>query len=167
MTPRRSMAPRRSRNPARLAYFALIACAAAGLGACTVGPDFRGAPPAAPVAARAASFHRAPEDASPAEPSAARWWSALGDSELTALIEAALANSPDAAAAEARLRESRASLKEQKADALPKTGASASYINAELPKSTVNVGDSNLYNLAFDATWEVDLFGGTRRAVQA
>ena len=25
----------------------------------------------------------------------------------------------------------------------------------------------NLYNLGFDATWEVDLFGGTRRAVQA
>ena len=55
----------------------------------------------------------------------------------------------------------------RRANALPKSGASASYINAELPKSTVNIGDSNLYNLGFDATWEVDLFGGTRRAVQA
>ncbi len=33
------------------------------------------------------------------------------------------------------------------------------------PRSTS--GDLNLYNLGFDATWEVDLFGGTRRAVQA
>jgi NodT family efflux transporter outer membrane factor (OMF) lipoprotein len=154
-------------NPDPLVRIALIAAAAAGLAACTVGPDFRGAPPAAPIAARASAFHRAPEDASSAEPSAAPWWSALGDSELTALIEAALANSPDAAAAEARLRESRASLKEHKADALPKSGASASYINAELPKSTLDVGDLNLYNLGFDATWEVDLFGGTRRAIEA
>jgi NodT family efflux transporter outer membrane factor (OMF) lipoprotein len=146
---------------------ALVACAVGSLAACTVGPDFRGAPPAAPVAAKAAAFNRAPDDASAAQPSAAPWWSALGDPELTALIEAALANSPDVAAAEARLRESRAALKEQKSNALPKSGASASYINAELPKSTLNIGDSNLYSLGFDATWEVDLFGGTRRAVQA
>jgi NodT family efflux transporter outer membrane factor (OMF) lipoprotein len=145
----------------------MMACAAGGLAACTVGPDFRGAPIAAPAAARAAAFHRTPEDASPAQPSAAPWWTELGDPELTALIDAALANSPDVHAAEARLRQSRAALKEQKSNALPKTGASASYINAELPKSALDLGDLNLYNLGFDATWEVDLFGGTRRAVQA
>ena len=154
-------------NTQRLPHLALLACAIGCLAACTVGPDFRGAPQAAPVAAQAAAFNRAPDDASAAQPSAAPWWSALGDAELTALIEAALASSPDVAAAEARLRESRAALKEQKSNALPKSSASASYINAELPKSTLNIGDSNLYSLGFDATWEVDLFGGTRRAVQA
>jgi NodT family efflux transporter outer membrane factor (OMF) lipoprotein len=156
-----------STNPGRLSYFALIASAACCLAACTVGPDFRGAPPAAPVAVRAASFNRAPEDASSEQPSAAAWWTELGDPELTTLIDAALADSPDVRAAEARLRQSRAVLKEQKSNALPKSSASASYINAELPKSVLNEGDLNLYNLGFDATWEVDLFGGTRRAVQA
>ena len=146
----------------RLAHLAIVACALVagalgGLSACTVGPDFRGAPPAAPVAAKAAAFNRAPDDASAAQPSAAPWWGALGDPQLTALIEAALASSPDVAAAEARLRESRAALREQKSNALPKSGASASYINAELPKSTLNIGDSNLYSLGFDATWEVEL----------
>lgn len=153
--------------PGRRRHLALMASAACCLAACTIGPDFRGAPPAAPVAVQAASFNRAPEDASSAQPSAASWWAELGDPELTALIDAALANSPDVHAAEARLRRSRAALKEQKSNALPKSGASASYVNAELPKSVLNEGDLNLYNLGFDATWEVDLFGGTRRAVQA
>jgi NodT family efflux transporter outer membrane factor (OMF) lipoprotein len=116
---------------------------------------------------RATAFNRAPEDASSSQPSAASWWSELGDPELTVLIDAALADSPDVHAAEARLRQSRAALKEQKSNALPKSSASASYINAELPKSAFDLGDLNLYNLGFDATWEVDLFGGTRRAVQA
>jgi NodT family efflux transporter outer membrane factor (OMF) lipoprotein len=153
-----------STNPIRLV---LIASAAGCLGACTVGPDFRGPPPAAPAAMRATTFIRAPEDSSAAQPSAAPWWTGLGDPELSALIDTALANSPDVHAAEARLRESRAALKEQKSNALPKSSASASYLNAQLPKSTLNVGDLNFYNLGFDATWEVDLFGGTRRAVEA
>jgi NodT family efflux transporter outer membrane factor (OMF) lipoprotein len=116
---------------------------------------------------RASTFIRAPEELSAAQPSAAPWWTGLGDPELSALIETALANSPDVHAAEARLRQSRAVLKEQKSNALPKSSASASYLNAELPKSTLNVGDLNFYDLGFDATWEVDLFGGTRRAVEA
>jgi NodT family efflux transporter outer membrane factor (OMF) lipoprotein len=116
---------------------------------------------------RASTFIRAPEELSAAQPSAAPWWTGLGDPELSALIETALANSPDVHAAEARLRQSRAALKEQKSDALPKSSASASYLNAELPKSTLNVGDLNFYDLGFDATWEIDLFGGTRRAVEA
>jgi NodT family efflux transporter outer membrane factor (OMF) lipoprotein len=156
-----------STKPIRLWCLALIGSAAGCLAACAVGPDFRGPPPAAPVAMRAGTFIRAPEESSAAQPSAAPWWTALGDSELSALIETALANSPDVHAAEARLRQSRAALKEQKSNALPKSSASASYLNAELPKSTLNVGDLNFYDLGFDATWEVDLFGGTRRAVEA
>jgi NodT family efflux transporter outer membrane factor (OMF) lipoprotein len=154
-------------NRGRHSYLVLIASTACCLAACTVGPDFRGAPPAAPTALRATAFNRAPEEASSEEPSAAAWWTELGDQELTALIDAALANSPDVHAAEARLRESRAALKEQKSDALPKSSGSASFINAKLPKSILQAGDLNLFNWGFDATWEVDLFGGTRRAVEA
>jgi NodT family efflux transporter outer membrane factor (OMF) lipoprotein len=156
-----------SMNAARLSCLALMASAACGLGACTVGPNFRGPPPAAPTAVRATAFNRATEDASSAQPSAASWWTELGDPVLTALIDTALANSPNVHAAEARLLESRAALREQKSNALPKSSGSVSYINAELPKSTLELGDSNLYNWGFDATWEVDLFGGTRRAVEA
>jgi NodT family efflux transporter outer membrane factor (OMF) lipoprotein len=151
----------------RRRHVALAASAAWCLAACTVGPNFRGAPEAAPTAVHATAFIRAPEGASSAEPSAAAWWTELGDPELTALIDAALADSPDVHAAEARLRQSRAALKEQRSNALPKSSASVSYINAQIPKSSLGVGDLNLYNGGFDATWEVDLFGGTRRAVEA
>ena len=121
----------------------------------------------APEAARAPAFHRALEGASSAEPSIARWWTGLGDPTLDSLIDAALAGSPDVQAAEARLRQARAALTEQRANALPKSTGSASYIRAQLPSSTLGVGNLNLYNVGFDATWEIDLFGGTRRAVQA
>lgn len=146
----------------------LCAAAAAGLtAACTVGPEYRGAPSVAPTAAHAAAFRRAPRDALPAEPAAAAWWTALGDRELDALIARALADGADVRIAKARLRESRAGLVERRRDALPKGGAGASYLNAELPKTSLDIGALNLYNLAFDASWEIDLFGGTRRTVQA
>ncbi|HEY3851823.1 MAG TPA: efflux transporter outer membrane subunit [Steroidobacteraceae bacterium] len=152
-------------DPARLRYLALTA--AGWLAACTVGPEFRGPPPVAPSASHAAAFNRAPKDTSAAPPSAAPWWIPLGDPELTALIDAALAGSPDVHAAEARLRQSRAALREQRASELPKGTASASYLDARLPASALGLGSLSLYNLGFDATWEIDLFGGTRRAVQA
>ena len=31
----------------------------------------------------------------------------------------------------------------------------------------VNIGSVELYDVGFDATWEVDMFGGTRRAIEA
>jgi NodT family efflux transporter outer membrane factor (OMF) lipoprotein len=97
----------------------------------------------------------------------AHWWTELGDAELDSLIDTALTGSPDVQAAEARLRQARAALREQHANELPKSTASASYIHARLPASTLGVGSLDLYNAGFDATWEIDLFGGTRRAVQA
>jgi NodT family efflux transporter outer membrane factor (OMF) lipoprotein len=97
----------------------------------------------------------------------AAWWVALGDPELTALIETALAGSPDIRAAQARLRQSRAGLREQQRNALPKGTANAIYLHAHLPSTSPGLGSIDVYNAGFDATWEVDLFGGTRRAIQA
>ena len=65
---------------------------------------------------------------SPTTPAAAEWWKALNDPELNRLIEPALANSPDIHAAQARLRQSRAGLREQQRDELPKSSGSAAYL---------------------------------------
>jgi NodT family efflux transporter outer membrane factor (OMF) lipoprotein len=83
------------------------------------------------------------------------------------LIDAALTQSPDIRAAEARLLQSRAGLRGQRANELPKSSASAAYLHAHLPASSFGVGAIGVYNIGFDATWEVDLFGGTRRAIEA
>jgi NodT family efflux transporter outer membrane factor (OMF) lipoprotein len=137
------------------------------LGACTVGPNYHGAPPVAPEASHASAFTRAPKDVASTAPIVAQWWHALGDQELDKLIEAALEQSPDIRVAAARLRESRAGLRQQQRNELPKGSASAAFLHARLPSSSLGIGSANLYNLTFDATWEVDLFGGTRRAIEA
>jgi NodT family efflux transporter outer membrane factor (OMF) lipoprotein len=171
-------ATRYSRFPcAALSAFA----AACGLAACTVGPDYRGAPAVAPEAASAASFVRTPAQGMTRTHAPSQWWLALNDPQLNALIDAALAHNPDVRAAQARLRAARAQLQQQSAAELPKIGASAAAIRMRQPNlsalssSSGSSGQSassgrgpvTFYTAGFDASWEIDLFGGTRRAVEA
>ena len=140
---------------------------AVALAGCTVGPNYHGAPKVIPDATKAAGFNRAPVGAVSAAPATALWWETLHDPELNQLIETALVHSPDIRAAQARLKKSRAGLRQQQRNALPKPGASASYLRADLPSSAGGLGSLGFYNIGFDATWEIDLFGGTRRAIEA
>ena len=169
---------RYSRFPSAALSALAAACA---LAACTVGPDYRGAPAVAPEAASAASFVRTPSQGVTPAHAPSPWWLALSDPQLNALIEAALAHNPDLRAAQARLRESRAQLQQQSAAELPKIGASAAAIRMREPNlgsfssSSGNSGQSSssgggpvtFYTAGFDASWEIDLFGGTRRAIEA
>lgn len=145
----------------------LAVATAAAIAGCTLGPNYHGAPAVAPNASHAATFNRAPKDVTTTAPAAAQWWKSLNDPELNQLIESALANSPDIRAAQARLRQSRAGLREQQRNELPKSSGSAAYLHVHLPSSSLGIGSIGLYDIGFDATWEVDLFGGTRRAVEA
>ena len=153
------------------------------LGGCTVGPDYAGPPVAAPIAASAAPFARGGDLAMAPQPALARWWESLSDPVLNVLEDRALAASPNLAAAQARVRQARASLRQQKASGLPNIRGSAIYAHAHIPG--LSLGDSNadtngsgqsdggstsnfnIYNLGFDTSWEVDLFGGQRRAVES
>jgi outer membrane protein, multidrug efflux system len=162
----------------------MMLAAALVLGGCTVGPDYKG-PPAMVSADR--PFARANRVAVSSAPVLADWWAGLHDAELDRLEAAALASSPDLAAARARIRESRAELHARQADLLPTTGTSAAYLHshsgsgllsglaggsaAESTGGGASSGSSstdiNLYSVGFDATWEVDLFGGKRRNAEA
>ena len=138
------------------------------LSACTVGPDYKG-PPA--VGAGSASFVRAPSQVAPEGP-AARWWTQLNDPKLSDLVERALKASPSVDVATARLREARANLASERAKELPTSGVSAAYLRAHGLTSALGAAsaggsaDSNIYAIGFDATWEIDLFGAHRRAVE-
>ena len=134
---------------------------------CKVGPNYKGPPAVAPNATQAATFTRSPKDGVSTAPTTAKWWESLGDPQLNKLIEAALAQSPDIRLAEARLRESRAGLRGQRSNELPKSSGSVAYLHAHLPSNTLGLSSADVYNIGFDATWEVDLFGGTRRAIEA
>jgi NodT family efflux transporter outer membrane factor (OMF) lipoprotein len=138
----------------------IVALALAG---CTVGPDYQGPPDAAPLAADAASFHRAAMAPVTAAPPPARWWEALNDPLLTRLIDTALANSPTIRQVGARVREARAAVVERRAGLFPQGSASAAA-QTGMPSSTSI--ETRLYDTGFDASWELDLFGATRRGVE-
>lgn len=139
-------------------------------GCTTVGPNYAGAPDAAPQASARGGFIRADGSANPVAPSP-RWWESLGDPVLNQLVQQALADSPSIAAANARVAQSRASLAASRTAVLPtiNTSFAAPYIN--VPGNLLGEGSGrdeiNAYNLGFDASWEIDLFGGTRRKVEA
>lgn len=148
----------------------VTALAALLAGCATVGPDYKGAPEAAPQAASRGSFVRAGDGVQATSP-AGRWWETLGDPVLNELVNAALADSPGIAVANARVAQSRASLAASRTAVLPtiNTSFAAPYIN--VPGNLVGNGggrdEINAYNLGFDASWEIDLFGGTRRKIEA
>lgn len=157
------------RRSTAAASSAAVALSCAVFTGCTLGPNYKGPPALGHGAFQAPAFQRATAagPVTPA-PAVADWWHTLKDPTLTQLIEAGLAASPELHAAQARLLQARAGLKLQKRNALPQGSASASYLYVRTPTNTfLPVGNLGLYNLGFDATWEADLFGGQRRAIEA
>lgn len=158
---------------------------ALGLSACTLGPNYDGPPKTLSDAPGKTGFRRGGQSASPAAPGVAAWWTQLNDATLTELEGRALAANPTIAVAQARLRQARASLRLERANQAPNANASATYLHARIPGIDLGnvTGDAqagsgqagrdsgasavDFYNLGFDASWEVDLFGGRRRSVEA
>ncbi len=134
---------------------------AAGLTACaSVGPDYRAPAVAVPPAWQAPSPDASA--AATAPDSLANWWERLADPQLSALVADALAANPDLDAARAALRAARASRDAASAQRAPSVGASGG-----VTRSTALGAERTLYDAGFDAAWELDVFGGLRRAVEA
>jgi NodT family efflux transporter outer membrane factor (OMF) lipoprotein len=156
-----------------------ISIAVMSLAACTVGPDYHGAPDIASDAVKSGTFARTPAQGVIATRAPAQWWRALNDAQLDALIDAALAHNPDVKIAQARLVQARSQLRGQQANALPKASASAAMLRMRSPDTSSFLsgdqsgggsqgrGPVDFYLVGFDASWEIDLFGGTRRAIEA
>ena len=146
----------------RLPLLLLSVMASAG---CTVGPEPKTpSPEALGVPARFQSSS-APQAANAAE--LADWWDTFHDPVLTQLIEQALAANSNIDAAGARVRQARAALKSTRAGSWPTLdfGTSASRLMGVGPDA--QIPDRTTYDAGFDARYELDLFGGQRRAVQA
>ncbi|MDY0744603.1 efflux transporter outer membrane subunit [Paucibacter sp. R3-3] len=136
------------------------------LAACTtVGPDYKGAPPVAADALAQSHFTR--DGGASTAPAPAQWWRSLNDATLDTLVDDALRDSPTLHAAEARLRAARASLNQQEANRRPSGSASALGAGVWQGPTTDQSTSLQLYSVGFDATWEADLFGGGRRAVES
>ncbi len=96
----------------------------------------------------------------------AGWWATLRDPVLSSLVERGIACNLDLKKAKSRVREARARRSVGRAALFPKIDASGSYTKSSGSKDIGN-SEADLYSLGFDAGWELDLFGGTRRSIEA
>src|ERR1700761_1766462 len=157
----------------KLSFFAAAAPLLFALSACAVGPNYK-----APPSPLAGAYHSPPPRAeADAQAELATWWQGFGDPELTRIVERAAAQNLDLAQARARLIQSRAALKAAGAALLPSLDANGAAadgrqsllgpvgsIGSHLPGFPRNYDD---VQLGVAASWEIDLFGGQRRARDA
>ncbi len=95
------------------------------------------------------------------------WWNTLEDPVLTQLVERAVKGNLDLKLAQSRLREERARRGIARADRFPTIDASGSVTRQKTSDETTLGKENDLYSTGFDASWEVDLFGGIKRSVES
>jgi multidrug efflux system outer membrane protein len=95
------------------------------------------------------------------------WWSRLEDPELSDLIERSVKGNLDVKDARARIREARARRGIARADLFPTLDATGSATWSHTSEDTGTGETRDFYAAGFDAGWELDLFGGTQRSVEA
>jgi len=154
----------RVHRPGKKWIFALLAVLFVS-GCVTVGPDYVPPEIRKPAQWIAGADEKAGGGSDPQ--SLAQWWSVLNDPLLTDLVERAVRGNLDLKQAEARIREARARRGIARANQFPTLDATGS---AQLRRSSASTGtgkESDFFSLGFDSAWELDLFGGIRRSVEA
>lgn len=144
-----------------------LATLAAALAACTVGPDY--VRPDMPLPERFVRADATPAASPAAEPEAA-FWRASGDPLLARLVDDALVANRDLQAALANLDRARALLGQARLERLPTVTMDANGTDSRAARDAVAPGadrDTRLYDAQVRASWEIDLFGRVRRAVEA
>ncbi len=148
----------------RRALMIALAVSAAG---CVVGPRYK--PPQTSVDP---TFTQANAGGYAVGEPVGPFWTVFADARLAKLIDEALTANHDVRIAAARLREARALRRESKFDRWPTTAVSGGYTRAKVsegqaPGLDEDARTTGLYDVGFDAGWELDLFGRVRRAVDA
>jgi NodT family efflux transporter outer membrane factor (OMF) lipoprotein len=147
-----------------------------GLAACTVGPQYKG-----PPETHVADFHNTTaienrQTNTPAPP-VETWWTGFHDPVLTRIVERALNQNLDLAAAMARVDQARAAAREAGAQLLP-TGTATGSVTPLRQSLYSPIGtvaryfpgydrNQTLYDADVGAQWEIDLSGGLRRGAEA
>jgi len=142
------------------------------LGGCAVGPNHR--PPESDLPSR---FNEALTNGATSHGGdLSAWWLSFRDQGLNRLIARVVKSNRDLLIAEARVREARALRGVVSARLWPTADGSAAYTRVRSSENGL-LGqaatrgllplETDLYDVALDAVWELDIFGGTRRTVEA
>ncbi|OYY66109.1 efflux transporter outer membrane subunit [Sphingomonas sp. 28-62-11] len=154
--------------------------AALGLSGCVVGPDYARPSVAPSASGPLTEATRSIAASPPISPLPDRWWRLYDDPVLDRLVAEALAHNTDIRVAAANLQRARAVLAEQRGQRLPTITP-----NAQVTRNQFNGASAaafggggaggggpqtfvvNLFDLGLDASYELDLFGGISRAIEA
>ncbi len=147
----------------------------ASLTGCAVGPKYHR------PTVKLQPFHNAPSietrTASLSAPPLDQWWAGFRDPELTRIVNRALDENLDLAAAMTRVQQARAAAQGAGARRMPSGSINAS--TTSLYQSTESMSGrvashlpgydrhQNYFDLGFIASWETDLFGGLKKGAQA
>jgi NodT family efflux transporter outer membrane factor (OMF) lipoprotein len=115
------------------------------------------------------------------EPNLEQWWRGFADPQLRQLVAKALQSNLDLKSAASRIRQSREQEVIARAAELPSvsaTGAGVRLYSKSDPLAALSGGSApagggssstnlRVYAVGLDATWEIDLFGGARSALEA
>jgi NodT family efflux transporter outer membrane factor (OMF) lipoprotein len=131
------------------------------LAGCTVGPNYERPPVETPAAYKEMGdwVIAKPADAAPK----GQWWKPFNDPVLDALMEQVSVSNQTLAGAEARYRQSSATVAAVRAGLYPTVGASAGASRQRRGEASA----TSSYDVSLDARWEVDLWGRVRRSIEA
>lgn len=150
----------------------LVAGATLGLAGCTVGPDYKS--PDIDTPAAFSQQAAAPEGSGDSKPITIAWWSTFNDPILTSLVERSIAANLDLRIAASRITQARAQRRIAASAGLPRVGSSGAYSRSRDSENTRNgrfveesSSGSDNYRISLDASWELDIFGGIKRSIEA
>ena len=131
---------------------------------CAMGPDYHEETPSVP-----AQWQVQPATAEPMDPESLKtWWKSFNDPELDSLMTKALAGNLEVKMAVARIAQARAERRGTRAELFPSVNVTAGAQRQENPFPGLAPGIKfNLFELGFDALWEIDLFGRQQRRLEA
>jgi multidrug efflux system outer membrane protein len=147
---------------------------------CMVGPNFQRPPESVPAQWSGPLPPPSPQPATLAEKELAYWWTVFEDQTLTFLIDRAVESNLDLKLAESRIRQARAARGVAASGIGPTADTTGSFRRTRSPEISSSGGGlpgaadsktegviSNQYQAGFDAGWELDIFGGIRRGIEA
>jgi NodT family efflux transporter outer membrane factor (OMF) lipoprotein len=162
------------------------------LGGCTtLGPNFSAPGWSGPGSWRGGNKPKAPVSVTVQEPIDPNWWTLFNDSTLTALEQRVAGENLDVQIAALRIEQSRAQYDVARAAGVPNIDGNASYTrqkasnvgvfaNAPNPLGASGISGStagglgshrlnafDAFQVGFDASWELDLWGKIRRSVES